>query len=108
MSLAVVAEPDLRERVRCVRILARQTPVSAIGAATWEELEQSIEDEAADSLIFYTLSLPGAPEDAIERLLARSARLVLALAEGEDAPSAEGLTRATRPIAEETLVLMAR
>jgi hypothetical protein len=108
MSLAVVAEPDLRERVRCVRILARQTSVSAIGAATWDELEQSILGEAPDSLIFFTRSLPGAPDDAIEQLLTRSARLVLALDEGEQAPVADGLTRTTRPIAEETLVLMAR
>jgi hypothetical protein len=104
----VIAEPDLRERVRCVRILAHQTSVSAIGAATWDELEQSIEDDAPDSLIFYTRSLPGAPKDAIGQLLARKARLVLALEEGEEAPAVEGLTRTTRPIAEETLVLMAR
>ena len=38
MSVALVADPDLRERVRCVRILARQTPLSAMGAASWDEM----------------------------------------------------------------------
>lgn len=108
MSLAVVAEPDLRERMRCVRILARQTPSSAIGVASWDELELSLEDETTASLIFYSSSLPGAPGDAIERLLARSARLVLAAEEGEETRPGEGLTLTTRPIPEETLILMAR
>jgi hypothetical protein len=109
MSLAVVAEPDLRERVRCVRIIARETQVSALGAATWDELAQACEDEAGVGLIIYTNSLPGAPEDAIEQLLKHTTRLVLAVNGGEDVPkAAAALTRTTRPIAEETLVLMAR
>ncbi|MGC4092749.1 MAG: DUF4388 domain-containing protein [Polyangiaceae bacterium] len=108
MSLAVVAEPDLRERVRCIRIIARQTPISALGAATWDELLQTFEDEAAVSLVLYTRSLPGAPEDAVDQLVARRTRLVLALDEAEEAPSTLGITRTTRPIPEETLVLLAR
>ena len=41
MSLVVVADPDLRERMRCIRIVADQTPVSALGAATWSELQRA-------------------------------------------------------------------
>lgn len=108
MSLAVVAEPDVRERVRCVRIIARQTSVSALGAASWDELQQAFDDEAGVGLIFYTRTLPGAPGDAIEQLLGRTRRLVLALDSGEELSAADGVIRATRPIAEETLVLMAR
>lgn len=109
MSLAVVADPDVRERVRCIRIIARQTPVSALGAANWDELQQTFDDEAGVGLIFYAPSLPGAPGDALEQLLARTSRLVLALDEGITLPeAAAGITRTPRPIAEETLILMAR
>jgi hypothetical protein len=108
MSLAVVAEPDVRERARCVRIIARQTQVSALGAASWDELQQAFEEEPGVGLIFYTRSLPGAPDDAVEQLLARTGRLVLALEDGDEAPAAVGITRVTRPIAEETLILLAR
>jgi len=107
MSLAVVADPDLRERVRCARIIAHQTSVSALGAANWGELEQALDDSDL-GLVIYAPSLPGAPDDAIERLLTRTNRLVLALDEGEEVAEAAGTTRATRPIPEETLVLLAR
>ena len=40
MAIVVVAVPELRERMRCIRVMAGQAPVSALGAATWEELEQ--------------------------------------------------------------------
>src|SRR5262245_59212653 len=108
MSLAVVADPELRERVRCIRVIAGQTPVSALGAATWNELAQTIEDESGVGLIVYAHSLPGAPADAIERLLPHTRRLVLAVDNGEEAPATAGVTRTTRPVPDETLVLMAR
>jgi hypothetical protein len=109
MNLAVVADPDLRERMRCIRIIADQTPVSALGAASWHELEQVLDDSRGVGLLFYAHSLGGAPEDAIELLLARTKRLVLATNESEDLPAAaSGLTQTPRPIAEETLVVMAR
>jgi hypothetical protein len=108
MSLAVVAEPDFRERARCIGIIARQTPLGALGAASWHELEQSFEDPSGVRLVFYSRSLPGAPEDAIDQLLARAARLVLTVDDGEEVPTAEGVLRTARPVAEETLVLMAR
>jgi hypothetical protein len=108
MCLAVVADPDQCERVRCARIIAGQTSMSALGAATWSELDQAFDGAASVRLVVYTLSLPGAPEDAVSQLLARTTRLVLAARDGEDVPQVESVTRVTRPIAEETLVLMAR
>lgn len=108
MSLAVVADPDLRERVRCIRIIARQTSVGAVGAATWAELEQAFEDESGVGLLFYTQSLPGAPDDALELLLSRTHRLVLAVPNGQAVPAPSGVTQSTRPIPEETLITMAR
>jgi hypothetical protein len=108
MCIALVADPDLRERARCIRVIAGQTSLSALGAATWEELDQAFEGAARIGLIFYSLSLPGAPEDAVSQLLARTGKLVVAVDElGQLAP-AGGTTRVTRPIAEETLILMAR
>ena len=103
----MVADPELRERMRCIRIIANQTPVSALGAATWSELDQVLID-APVGLVFYSHPLLGAPEDAIEQLLARKTRLVLAMDEDDEVPIAAGLTRTTRPIAEETLIVMAR
>jgi len=108
MNLAVVAEPDLRERARCVSIIARQTPMSALGAGSWQELEQSFECGAAVGLIFYSPGLPGAPEDALDRLIERSSRVVLALEDGEETATPANVLRTSRPIAEETLILMAR
>ena len=109
MSFAVVADPDLRERLRCIRIIASQTTVSALGAATWDELEQTATDDSGVGLIVYARSLPGAPDDAIERLLARTKRLVLAVGDDEEVEEdTAGITCAPRPVPEETLVLLAR
>jgi hypothetical protein len=108
MNLVVVAEPDLRERMRCIRIIAEQTPVSALGAANWHELEQVLGDTESVGLVFYAHALTGAPEDALERLLSRTKRLVLSADEHQEMPDQPGLTRVTRPIAEEALVMMAR
>jgi len=108
MNLVVIADADLRERMRCIRIVADQTPASALGAATWFELEQVLEDAPSVGLIFYSHFLAGAPNDAIERLVPRTKRLVLAVDQNEEIPDSPGLTRTTRPIAEETLVVMAR
>src|SRR5258706_11942678 len=108
MSLVVVADPDLRERMRCIRIVADQTPASALGAASWHELTQVLDDVPDVALVVYTRSLAGAPEDAIAQLLARTKRVVLALSDGEELSDANGLSRTTRPIAEESLVMMAR
>jgi len=108
MSLVVVADPDLRERMRCIRIVADQTPASALGAASWPELTQVLDDVPHVGLVVYTRSLLGAPEDAITQLLARTKRVVLALNDGEEFSEANGLPRTPRPIAEESLVVMAR
>jgi hypothetical protein len=108
MSLVVVADPDLRERMRCIRIVADQTPVSALGAASWPELTQVLDDVPNVGLVVYTHCLSAAPPDAIPQLLARTKRVVLALNEGEEPPEASGLPRTPRPIAEESLVMMAR
>jgi hypothetical protein len=108
MSLVVVAEPDLRERMRCIRIVADQTPVSALGAANWPELTQVLDDVPNVGLVVYTRSLAGAPDDAVAQLLERTKRLVLAVDDREEVRGSDGLSRIHRPIAEETLVMMAR
>jgi len=108
MSLVVVADPDLRERMRCIRVIAAQTPASALGAASWHELSQVLDDVHDVGLFVYTRSLAGAPEDAIAQLLARTKRVVLALNDGEEVSGANGLPRTTGPVAEESLVMMAR
>jgi hypothetical protein len=108
MNLAVVADPALRERMRCIRIIADQTSMSALGAASWHELDQLLGDTPSVGLVFYAHPLVGAPEDAIEQLLARTKRLVLAVEDGQELPEAPGVTRTTHPIAEETLVVLAR
>lgn len=107
MSLVVVADPDLRERMRCIRVVANQTPVSAVGAANWLELTQVLEDASNVGLLFYVPGLPDAPADGISQLLTRTRRLVLTM---NDEPSSapEGLTRTPYPIPEEALVMMAR
>lgn len=107
MPIVVVADPDLRERMRCIRVIAGQTLVSALGAATWEELDQALEGAPGTELIIYAPSLPGAPEDAVAQLSRRTVRLVLAMNEGAEVPGAASTTRVTWPIAEETLILMA-
>jgi len=108
MNLAVVADPALRERLRCIRIIADQTSMSAMGAASWLELEQVLSEAPNVGLIFYAHPLEGAPDDAIEQLLARTKRLVLAVDASQEFPDTEGLVRTSHPIAEETLVVMAR
>ena len=105
----MVAEPDLRERMRCIRIIADQTPVSALGAASWLELEQLLEDAPRVELVFYAGCLGGAPEDAAERLMQRTKRLIWATDDESAAPPVSStVTRSPRPISEETLVLSAR
>jgi hypothetical protein len=108
MSLVVVADPDLRERMRCIRIVADQTPASALGAASWPELTQVLEDVPDVGLVLFARSLLGAPDDALGWLLSRTKRVVLALDAGEEPPSESGVTRTARPVAEEALVMLAR
>jgi Domain of unknown function (DUF4388) len=109
MSLVVVADPDLRERMRCIRIVADQTPASALGAASWPELTQVLDDVPDVGLVLYARVLSGAPDNALSLLLSRTQRVVLALDAGDDSPSEDaGVTRTSRPIPEESLVMMAR
>jgi hypothetical protein len=108
MNLAVVADPVLRERMRCIRIIADQTSMSALGAASWHELDQVLADAPSVGLVFYTHPLVGAPEDAIEQLISRTKRLVLAVDEDQELPARTSVTRTTHPIPEETLVVVAR
>lgn len=108
MSLAVVADQELRERLRCIRVIAAQTSVSALGAADWAELEQTLEDTTEVGFIVYSSSLPGAPEDAIARLLERTLRLLVVTEDGEELELPQGVKSSPRPVAEETLVLLAR
>lgn len=108
MSLVVVADSDLRERTRCVRIIAAQTPVSALGVASWYELTQVLDDVGDIGLVVYAESLLGAPKDAIAQLHGRIKRVVLLSNGGEEVSAVNGFPRATRPVAEENLVMMAR
>ena len=106
MSLAVIADPDLRERLRCIRIIAAQSNVSALGAASWSELDQMLDETLG--FIVYAHPLPGAPDDAVDRLLPHTTRLLLALDEGVEVDAPPSVARAARPVPEETLVLLAR
>jgi hypothetical protein len=109
MRLAMVADPDLRERARCLRVIAGQTPLTALGVASWEELDQALDGPSSVNLVFYSLGLPGAPLDAIAQLLTRTERLVVAVDGAlDDETATVGALRVARPIAEETLILMAR
>lgn len=107
LPFVVVADPDLRERMRCIRVIAGQAPVSVLGAASWSELEQVLEGAPSVELIIYAPTLPGGPEDAAAQLLRRTARLVLAVNDGVEVPDAVSASRVAWPIAEETLILMA-
>jgi hypothetical protein len=108
MSLVVVAEPNLRERMRCIRIVADQTPASALGAASWPELTQVLSEVPDVGLVLFARSLLGAPEDALDLLLSHTKRVVLTLDEGEEPPAESGVTHTARPVAEEALVMLAR
>jgi len=108
MGLVVVAEPDLRERMRCIRIVADQTPASAMGAASWPELTQVLDEVPDVGLVLFARSLLGAPDDALDRLLSRTRRVVLALDAGEEQELSNGVARTSRPVAEEALVMLAR
>ena len=108
MSLVVIAEPNLRERMRCIRIVAEQTPASALGAASWPELSQVLSEVPDVGLVLFARSLLGAPEDALELLLSHTKRVVLALDAGEEPPAENGVTHTARPVAEEALVMLAR
>jgi hypothetical protein len=94
--------------MRCIRIIAAQTPASALGAASWHELTQVLDDAHDIGLVVYTHPLFGAPTDAITQLRARTKRVVVALNAGEESSDANGLPRTTRPVTEESLVMMAR
>jgi len=110
MRLALIADPDLRERMRCVRVIAGQTTVSGVGVGTWSELELALDGVELVPLILFTPSLPGAPDDAVERLRERTQRLVVTCPDQvalEAAPH-DGLMRAVRPLSDERLVLLAR
>lgn len=109
MPFALVADADARERMRCIRAIAAQTSVSAAGAGTWDELLQSVDGGPAVSLLFYSGPLPGAPADALTRMLMLAQRVVIATTDPLPSPSSEpGATWVSRPIPEETLILLAR
>lgn len=110
MRLALIADADLRERLRCVRAIASHTSLSAIGAGTWDEITQSVEGAGQLALVVYNPPIPGAPDDALERLAATATTFVLLTDDvtGE-APAGLGrsLIRIRGPVPEETLVLLA-
>lgn len=109
MRIVVVADVDLRERLRCARSIASRSAVSAIGVANWAELEAAVEGvDRASLLVVYAHPLPGAPDDALGRLRERAHRLVVASDDGvPSGPGANGLVHTNWPVAEETLALLA-
>jgi len=94
--------------MRCIRIVADQTPASAMGAASWPELTQVLDEVPDVGLVLFARSLLGAPDDALDRLLSRTRRVVLALDAGEEQELSNGVARTSRPVAEEALVMLAR
>lgn len=107
MSIAIVAEANSAERARCVSILARQTPLGALGASNWSELQEVLGTDCDIGLVVYDSSLPGAPPDALEALASRASRLAV-VADDATASIPEGATRLRQPIQAEALVLLAR
>jgi hypothetical protein len=109
MRLVVVADVDMRERMRCARSIASRSAVSAIGVSNWQELELAIEGvDHASLMVLYAHPLPGAPDDAVPLLRNRAHRLVVASDNG--LPSGQrdlGLEHTGWPIAEEKLALLA-
>jgi hypothetical protein len=106
MRIALIADPDLRERVRCTRVIASQTTLSAIGAGTWEEVLQAFEGVPRVEMILYAGPLSGEPAGALAWLDAHANRLVVV--GGDGGPVPESASLASRPIAEERLILLAR
>ncbi|HEU4413001.1 MAG TPA: hypothetical protein VFS43_47605 [Polyangiaceae bacterium] len=109
MRLVVIADVDVRERMRCARGIASRSAVSAIGAASWAELEAVIEGaERATLVVVYAHPLPGAPDDALARLRERAHRVVVASDDGTPSgPGADGVEHTGWPVAEEKLALLA-
>jgi len=114
MRLALVADADLRERLRCVRAIASHTSLSAIGAGTWDEIATSVEGPSPLALVVYRAPIPGAPDDALERLAASATTFVLVTDDapsespsGPHGPHGRSMIRMRGPVPEETLVLLA-
>jgi hypothetical protein len=106
MRVAVIAEADLRERMRCVRAIAAPGSLSAVGAGSWEELTQIL-DQMHAQLIVYAPPLPGEPEDALAWLARRAERVILASADPPEGAELHA-ERMHRPISDESLALLAR
>jgi hypothetical protein len=107
MSIAIVAEADSAERARCVSILARQTPLGALGASNWSELQEVLVTDCDIGLVVYDFSLPGAPPDALDALASRTSRLAV-VADDRTPSIPAGATRLRQPVPAEALVLLAR
>lgn len=107
MSIAIVADAHSAERARCVSILARQTPLGALGASNWSELQEVLGTDCDIGLVVYDSSLPGAPPDALESLANRVSRLAV-VATDDTATLPAGATRLRQPVQAEALVLLAR
>ncbi len=109
MPVALIADSDARERIRCVRAIANQTSVSAVGVGSWDELIAACDETEPLSLIIYSPHLPGEPDDPLSRMQVLALRVVIASAEHSGKPfSGPGPVRVPRPIPEETLILLAR
>jgi hypothetical protein len=108
MSLAIVADPDIRERMRCVRILATQTPFSAVGVATWEELLDVLTFTPKLDLVVYAKHLPGLPERCASIMANRRNRVLMASVELTSLTNTSDAIQVPHPIAEETLIIVAR
>lgn len=76
MSLVVVADSDLRERMRCIGLVAAHASASAVGAANWSELSELLGENDV-KLVLFADTFRDAPTDALEQIRSCGARLVV-------------------------------
>ncbi len=94
MSLVVVADSDLRERMRCIALVAAHPSTSAVGAANWPELFELLSGSNV-TLVLYANTFKDAPDDALHVVRSRTSRLIVA--SNRDAPIPDSLDALRKP-----------
>ncbi len=102
MSLVVVADSDLRERMRCIALVAAHQSTSAVGAANWSELLELLSGSDVH-LVLYANTFEDAPEDALQVVRSRTARLIVASNRDAQIPDSLDALRKPWPIDSEEL-----
>jgi|GEM_PF-1217078 len=103
MSVVVVADSDLRERMRCLGLVAANASGSAVGAANWSELVELLR-ESEVKLVLYADSFEDAPEDALVQVRSGTTRLVVAANGQTEVPEGVDVVRTSWPMDREELV----